>query len=275
MPWGHAAMRAPRRNKPRHRAISTRLLQGIFSTRLRFLPRSLAHIARSIAQHLHIATHRSNHMLFSICTILHGEAFWHELCKAYAGHAATVYETGRVVMRYDAHALMLAFFSSAALLSIADRAAAEPKAPLSSAFAIDPALLAYAPPVSHASLDGPLVPSVLAKTKKVPTTKRYSTPLLVGGIVMTSIGAGATGLGLLYMLFTATAPICGSPNLSPDDWCVFENRVSAAQYLFVGASMAVTGLGVTMIVVGKRRVPIEPSVALRVSPMGLGVEGRF
>jgi len=99
-----------------------------------------------------------------------------------------------------------------------------------------------------------------------PATKRKSTGLMVGGIVLTGVGVLGLGMGALIV------GACSKPEDNPD--CK-ENAVPAG-YVIGGLGIAGMAAGIPMIVIGARRVPVQPKAAgaapaLLVGPTSVGL----
>ena len=106
------------------------------------------------------------------------------------------------------------------------------------------------------------------------STELASPGMLAGGIVMTSIGAVAMVSGLVLMVEAADTSIAGVDR--PDD-----EMMTAGAFLLGGGAI-VFGIGLPVLVMGRKRVPKEPgrwqtgaSMHLTLGPGRASVAGRF
>jgi len=85
--------------------------------------------------------------------------------------------------------------------------------------------------------------------------KRRSVPLMVTGIILTSLG----GVGAIVGLFNLSAAESGSCSYSSsyDSDCVDETQQNVGIGLAV-AGLAMLGAGIPMTIVGAAKVPVEP-----------------
>jgi hypothetical protein len=118
-----------------------------------------------------------------------------------------------------------------------------------------------------------------------PKTQRNSTGLMISGIVLGGVGATIAAVGSLSLLSYKDCSGLDGESLAACEHSEDDEKARGRRVFLVGAAIAV--VGVPLIVIGARRVPVEHTlgqrqsnaetrrVALVVSGSGLSLRGEF
>lgn len=111
-------------------------------------------------------------------------------------------------------------------------------------------------------------------------TQRASTPMFVAGIVTLSVGGVVAIIGSAVLASSGdeVQVYCDNPDGSPGSYPCRTAEDTSGRGLGIGLLVAGgvgVAAGIPLLILGSRRVPADPAVAVRVGPNGAEVVGSF
>lgn len=113
-----------------------------------------------------------------------------------------------------------------------------------------------------------------------PPTQRASTPMFVAGIVTLSVGGVVALIGSAVLAGSGeeVQVYCDNPDGTPGSYPCRTTESTSGRGLGIGLLVAGgvgVAAGIPLFIIGGRRVPADPAVAVRLSPQGAAVVGTF